>query len=78
MSLTNRFSILLLVTLGLTLAGFSTALVVSSRIYLNRQVDDRLTAILTLLLRVRKVMSAGAGVPRHGTSSSGILDRLVS
>ena len=49
MSLTNRFSALLLVTLGLTLAGFSTALVVSSRIYLNRQVDDRLTAILTLL-----------------------------
>ncbi len=49
MSLTNRFSTLLLVTLGLTLAGFSTALVVSSRIYLDRQVDDRLTAIFTLL-----------------------------
>jgi signal transduction histidine kinase len=49
MSLTNRFSTLLLVTLGLTLVGFSTALFVSSRIYLNRQVDDRLTAILTLL-----------------------------
>jgi signal transduction histidine kinase len=49
MSLTNRFSTLLLVTLGLTLAGFSTALVVSSRIYLNRQIEDRLTAIFTLL-----------------------------
>ena len=50
MSLTNRFSTLLLVTLGLTLAGFSTALVVSSRVYLNREVDDRLsTAIFTLL-----------------------------
>ncbi|HEY2154411.1 MAG TPA: sensor histidine kinase, partial [Isosphaeraceae bacterium] len=49
MSLTNRFSILLLVALGLTLAGFSTALFVSSRIYLDREVDDRLTAILTLL-----------------------------
>ncbi len=49
MSLTNRFSTLLLVTLALTLAGFSTALVASSRIYLDRQVDDRLTAIFTLL-----------------------------
>jgi signal transduction histidine kinase len=49
MSLTNRFSTLLLVTLGLTLAGFSTALFVTSRAYLNRQVDDRLAAILTLL-----------------------------
>jgi signal transduction histidine kinase len=49
MSLTNRFSVLLLATLGLTLVGFSTALFVSSRIYLDRQVDDRLAAILTLL-----------------------------
>jgi signal transduction histidine kinase len=49
MSLTNRFSTLLLATLGLTLVGFSTALFVSSRVYLSRQVDDRLSAILTLL-----------------------------
>jgi signal transduction histidine kinase len=49
MSLTNRFSTLLLGMLGLTLAGFSTALFVSSRIYLNREVDDRLAATLTLL-----------------------------
>jgi signal transduction histidine kinase len=49
MSLANRFSTLLLATLGLILVGFSTALFVSTRVYLNRQVDDRLTAILTLL-----------------------------
>jgi signal transduction histidine kinase len=49
MSLTNRFSVLLLATLGLTLAGFSTALFASSRVYLGRQTDERLGAILTLL-----------------------------
>ncbi len=49
MSLTNRFSALLLATLGLTLIGFATALFVSSKIYLNRQVDDRLAAILAVL-----------------------------
>ena len=49
MSLSNRFSTLFLGTLGLILVGFSTALFVTSRIYLNRQVDDRLTAILNLL-----------------------------
>jgi signal transduction histidine kinase len=49
MSLTNRFSALMLAVLGLTLAGFSAALLVSTRIYLDRQVDERLSAILTLL-----------------------------
>jgi len=49
MSLTSRFSALLMAILGLTLVGFSTALVVSSRIYLNGQVDERLSLILTLL-----------------------------
>src|SRR5271157_3868823 len=49
MSLSSRFSTLLLGTLGLILVGFSTALFVTSRIYLNRQVDDRLTAVLNLL-----------------------------
>jgi hypothetical protein len=49
MSLTNRFSTLLLATLSLTLAGFSAALLVSSRIYLDHRVDDRLSAILSLL-----------------------------
>jgi signal transduction histidine kinase len=49
MSLTNRFSTLLLVILGLTLVGFSTAFFASSWIYLNHQVDERLAVILTLL-----------------------------
>jgi signal transduction histidine kinase len=49
MSLTNRFSVLLLATLGFTLVGFSAALFASSRIYLVHQADERLGAILTLL-----------------------------
>ena len=49
MSLTNRFSVLLLATLGVTLVGFSAALFASSRVYLGRQTDERLGAILTLL-----------------------------
>jgi uncharacterized membrane protein YczE len=55
MSLTNRFSTLLLVMLGLTLVGFSTALYVSSRIYLNRQVDERLAVILRACEKIRCV-----------------------
>ena len=38
MSLTGRFSALFLAALGLVLVGFSTALYVSARIYLDRQV----------------------------------------
>lgn len=49
MSLTNRFSILLLATLGLTLTGFSTAMYATCRIYLDRQVDDRLASAMVLL-----------------------------
>jgi signal transduction histidine kinase len=49
MSLSNRFSTLFLSSLGLILVGFSTALFLTSRAYLNRQVDDRLNAILSLL-----------------------------
>jgi two-component system, OmpR family, sensor kinase len=49
MSLTNRFSVLLLATLGFTLVGFSAALFALSRIYLVHQADERLGAILTLL-----------------------------
>ncbi len=49
MSLSNRFSTLLLGILALVLVGFSGALVVTSRFYLSRQVDDRLSASLNLL-----------------------------
>jgi signal transduction histidine kinase len=49
MSLANRVLTLLLATLGLVLAGFSTALYATSRIYLDRRVDDRLAAMLDML-----------------------------
>ena len=49
MSLSNRFLTLLLGTLGLVLMGLSTALYVTSRIYLDRRVDDRLAAMLNML-----------------------------
>jgi signal transduction histidine kinase len=49
MSLSSRFSIVLLVTLGVTLLGFSVAMFVSTRLYLARQADERLLAYLTLL-----------------------------
>jgi signal transduction histidine kinase len=49
MSLTGRFSALFLSALALVLVGFSTVLYVSARIYLDRQVGDRLTAALAIL-----------------------------
>jgi signal transduction histidine kinase len=49
MSLANRVLTLLLGLLGLVLAGFSTALYLTSRVYLDRRVDDRLTATLKML-----------------------------
>jgi signal transduction histidine kinase len=49
MSLANRVLTLFLGLLGLVLAGFSTALYLTSRIYLERRVDDRLAAILNML-----------------------------
>ena len=60
MSLTNRFSALLLAMLGVTLVGFSAALFASSRVYLDRQADERLGAILTLLGHLRRPQ-AGVG-----------------
>lgn len=49
MTLSNRFSALFLATVGVILAGFSTALLVSSRIYLDHRVDDRLAGMVALL-----------------------------
>ena len=40
------------------------------------RVGDRLVGSPAILQQVRKVMSAGAGVPRRGTDSSRIPDRL--
>ena len=74
MSLSNRFSTLLLGTLGLVLVGFSTALFVTSRIYLNRQVDDRLTAILNLL---NTCVDHEAGLGKMGAEEKGDCPRVA-
>ncbi len=59
MSLTGRFAALFLPTLGLVLVGFSTALYVSARIYLDRQVSDRLSSALAVLAAAAEVHPDG-------------------
>jgi signal transduction histidine kinase len=59
MSLTGRFSALFLSALGLVLAGFSTALYVSARIYLDRQVSDRLSSALAVLAAAAEIHPGG-------------------
>ena len=59
MSLTGRFSALFLSALGLVLVGFSTALYVSARIYLDRQVSDRLDASLAVLAAAAEIHPDG-------------------
>ncbi len=59
MSLTRRFSILFLVILSLVLLGFSTALFVSARIYLDRQVRDRLEAAVAVLAAAAEIHPDG-------------------
>ncbi len=59
MSLTRRFSALFLVALGLVLLGFSTALYVSARIYLDRQIRDRLAAALAVLAAAAEIHPEG-------------------
>jgi signal transduction histidine kinase len=59
MSLTGRFSALFLSALALVLAGFSTALYVSARIYLDRQVSDRLSSALAVLAAAAEIHSNG-------------------
>jgi signal transduction histidine kinase len=49
MSLANRFLTLLLATLGVVLVGLSSALYATSRIYLDRRIDDRLAATLSMM-----------------------------
>jgi signal transduction histidine kinase len=55
MSLTGRFSALFLAALGVVLVAFSTALYVSARVYLGRQVEDRLGAALAVLAAAAEV-----------------------
>ena len=59
MSLTGRFSALVLSTVGLVLVGFSTALYVSAWVYLDRQVNDRLAAALAVLAAAAEVHPDG-------------------
>ena len=59
MSLTGRFSALFLSALGLVLVGFSTALYVSARIYLDRQVADRLSSALAVLAAAAEIHPDG-------------------
>ena len=59
MSLTGRFSALFLSALTLVLVGFSTVLYVSARIYLDRQVGDRLAAALAILAAAAEVHADG-------------------
>ncbi len=59
MSLTGRFSALLLSALGLVLFGFSTALYVSARIYLDRQISDGLSSALAVLAAAAEIHPDG-------------------
>ena len=59
MSLTGRFSAIFLSALALVLVGFSTVLYVSARIYLDRQVGDRLAAALAILAAAAEIHPDG-------------------
>jgi two-component system, OmpR family, sensor kinase len=59
MSLTGRFSALFLSALTLVLVGFSTVLYVSARVYLDRQVGDRLAAALAILAAAAEIHADG-------------------
>jgi two-component system, OmpR family, sensor kinase len=58
-SLTGRFSALFLGALGLVLVAFSTVLYLSARIYLDRQVGDRLDASLAVLAAAAEIHAGG-------------------
>jgi signal transduction histidine kinase len=55
MSLSGRFSALFLTALGVVLIGFSTAVYVSARVYLHRQVGERLRAALAVLAAAAEI-----------------------
>jgi signal transduction histidine kinase len=59
MSLTGRFSALFLSALGFVLVGFSTALYISARIYLDRQISDRLSSALAVLAAAAEIHPEG-------------------
>jgi signal transduction histidine kinase len=59
MSLTGRFSLFFLSALGLVLLGFSLTLYVSARVYLGRQLSERLAASLAVLAAAAEVHPEG-------------------
>ena len=59
MSLTGRFSALFLGALAVVLVAFSTAMYVSARVYLHRQVAERLGAALAVLAAAAEVHADG-------------------
>jgi signal transduction histidine kinase len=59
MSLSARLSAFFLAALGVVLVGFSTALYVSARVYLHRQVGDRLDAALAVLAAAAEIHVEG-------------------
>ena len=59
MSLTGRFSALFLSALAVVLVGFSTVLYVSARIYLDRQVGNRLASALAILAAAAEIHADG-------------------
>ena len=59
MSLTRRFSALCLTVLAVVLLVFSTAVYVSARIYLDRQVRERVEAALAVLAAAAEIHPKG-------------------
>ena len=59
LSLTGRFSALFLAALGLVLVAYSAALYLSARVYLQRQVGERLTSALAVLAAAAEVDAEG-------------------
>ncbi len=65
MRLATRLSAFFLAALAIVLAGFSAALYVSARVYLHRQVDDRLAAGLAVLAAAAEVQPDGVEWEPH-------------
>jgi signal transduction histidine kinase len=59
LSLAGRFSALVLTAVGVVLVGFSTALYASARVYLHRQVGDRIGSALAVLAAAAEVHPEG-------------------
>ncbi|WZO97535.1 HAMP domain-containing sensor histidine kinase [Isosphaeraceae bacterium EP7] len=65
MSLTGRFSALVLAAIGVVLVGFSTALFLAARVYLDHQMGDRLASALDILVAAAEVHPNGVEWEPH-------------